>query len=106
MRTSQARIAWLAKQMTPSQRDEEERVLRRMRVGKTSRPTLGIREGRAAAGRSGATARTTTNPAMTASTQPERYDEIFVVEPPNVEFNAYEIGETYELKLTIGTSPR
>ena len=38
---------------------------------------------------------------MTASTQPERYDEIFVVEPPNVEFNAYEIGETYELKLTI-----
>ena len=101
MRTSQARIAWLAKQMTPSQRDEEERVLRRMRVLQNFAPNPRHPRGGAPRVARGATARTTTNPAMTASTQPERYDEIFVVEPPNVEFNAYEIGETYELKLTI-----
>ena len=102
MRTSQARIAWLAKQMTPSQRDEEERVLRRMRDRQNFAPNpRHPRGGAPPRVARGATARTTTNPAMTASTQPERYDEIFVVEPPNVEFNAYEIGETYELKLTI-----
>ena len=38
---------------------------------------------------------------MTTYAAPVKYSDVFVVEPEILEFNAYEIGETYELRVTI-----
>ena len=95
MRTSQARIAWLAKQMTPSQRDEEERVAS-MRVCKTGAtwPPGGARS-------LGAPRADDDQPTTTASPQPSDTTRFSWSNLRAIDFNAYEIGETYELGSTI-----
>ena len=66
-------------QMTISKRDEEERVLRRMRAKANFIP----------------------NPRHAVKGAVECFGDIFVLDPPTIRFIEYEVGVTYEVKLTV-----
>ena len=83
-RAARARAAERASEMGPSRREVEERVLRRMRARANFVP----------------------NPRHALSETPDKFEDVFVLDPPTVRFSEYTAGETYEARLTIRNKSR
>jgi len=83
-RAARARAAERASEMGPSRREVEERVLRRMRARANFVP----------------------NPRHALSETPDKFEDVFVLDPPTVRFSEYAAGETYEARLTIRNKSR
>lgn len=81
-RAARARAAERASEMGPSRREVEERVLRRMKARANFAP----------------------NPRHRLTD--EKFEDVFVLDPPTVRFAEYVAGETYEARLTIRNKSR